>query len=79
VLPFVSPVTTIGEDAPVFVKTAPLDESFTTTMYEVIAPPPTLAGAVKVTDTCAFPAVAVPIVGASGVCSGKYEAVRIAA
>jgi len=31
VLPFVKPVTTIGEDAPVFVNTAPLDESVTTT------------------------------------------------
>jgi hypothetical protein len=31
VFPFVKPVTTIGEDAPVFVKIAPLDESLTTT------------------------------------------------
>jgi hypothetical protein len=32
VLPFVSPVTTIGDDDPVFVNTAPLDESFATAM-----------------------------------------------
>jgi hypothetical protein len=32
----------------------------------VIADPPLFAGAVKVTDAETFPAVAVPIVGASG-------------
>jgi len=36
------------------------------TVYPVIAPPPTLEGAVKVTDAEALPPVAVPIVGASG-------------
>jgi hypothetical protein len=36
------------------------------TVYPVIAPPPTLEGAVKVTDAVVFPAVAVPMVGASG-------------
>jgi hypothetical protein len=51
VFPLVNPVTTIGEDAPVFVNTTPLEESFATAIYEVIAPPPTLAGAVNVTDT----------------------------
>jgi hypothetical protein len=51
VFPFVRPVTTIGDDAPVFVNTAPLEESLATAMYEVIAPPPTLEGAVNVTDT----------------------------
>jgi hypothetical protein len=32
VLPLVRPVTTIGDEAPVFVNTAPLEESVTTTM-----------------------------------------------
>jgi hypothetical protein len=78
-LPFVRPVTTIGEDAPVLVNSAPLEESLTTTIYEEMAPPPTSDGAVKVTETCEVPAVAVPIVGAFGTCNGKYEAVKIAA
>jgi hypothetical protein len=51
VFPFVSPVTTIGEDAPVFVNTAPLEESLATAINEVIAPPPISAGAVNVVDT----------------------------
>jgi hypothetical protein len=36
----------------------------------VIALPPSLAGAVKVTVACALPAVAVPIVGALGAVAG---------
>jgi hypothetical protein len=36
------------------------------TVYPVIAEPPLLSGAVKVTVARAFPAVAVPIVGAPG-------------
>ena len=36
----------------------------------MIALPPLLAGAVKVTDACALPAVAVPIVGAPGTLAG---------
>jgi hypothetical protein len=78
-LPLVSPVTTIGDDAPVFVNVAPEEESVTTTKYDVIGPPPTLEGAVKATETCALLAVATPIVGAFGVFSGKKESVRIAA
>jgi hypothetical protein len=46
------------------------------TVYAVIAPPPILEGAVKVTVADAEPAVAVPIVGASGTFNGKYEAVK---
>jgi hypothetical protein len=41
----------MGDDAPVFEKITPLEESFATATYEVIAPPPTLAGAVNVVDT----------------------------
>ena len=36
----------------------------------MIALPPLLAGAVKVTDACALPPVAVPIVGAPGTVAG---------
>jgi hypothetical protein len=39
-------------------------------MYERIAEPPVLAGAVKVTVACALPAVAVPMVGAPGTADG---------
>ena len=59
-VPFVSPVTVIGLDAPVPV--CPPDD---VTVYPVIAEPP-VAGAVNVTLADALPAVAVPIVGAAG-------------
>jgi hypothetical protein len=39
----------------------------------VIAEPPLLAGAVNDTDTCALPAVAVPIIGAPGTVAGVTE------
>jgi hypothetical protein len=39
-------------------------------VYEVIAAPPLLAGAVNVTVACALPAVAVPSVGAPGIVAG---------
>jgi hypothetical protein len=58
----VRPVTVIGELAPVPVKLP----GELVTVYPVIADPPSLAGAVKVTDAVVFPAVAVPIVGAPG-------------
>jgi hypothetical protein len=61
-VPFVRPETVIGEDVPVPVI-LPGEEI---TVYPVIAPPPMLEGAVKVTDAEASPPVAVPIVGASG-------------
>jgi hypothetical protein len=78
-LPSFNPLTVIGEDDPVPVTMAPVDVSVQTTMYEVIAPPPTSVGAVKATETEVTPAVAVPIVGAAGTFSGKYEAVNTAA
>jgi hypothetical protein len=61
-VPLESPVTTIGEDEPVPVMLLGLD----VTVKPVIAVPPVSAGAVNVTDACALPPVAVPIVGASG-------------
>jgi hypothetical protein len=63
-VPLDNPVTTIGEDAPVPVN-PPGEE---VTVYPVIALEPTFVGAVKVTEACAFPPVAVPIVGAPGNC-----------
>jgi hypothetical protein len=71
----VNPLTVTGEDAPVPVNPPGLE----VTVYPVIAPPPIFAGAVNATDAEAFPPVAVPIVGASGVFNGKYDAVIMAA
>jgi hypothetical protein len=61
-VPFVKPVIVTGEEAAVPVK-PPGDA---VAVYEVIAPPPILDGAVKATEIEAPPAVAVPMVGASG-------------
>ncbi len=65
VVPFVRPVMVIGDDPPEAVC-PPLD----VTVYDVIAEPPLLTGAENVTTASPFPAVAVPIVGASGVVAG---------
>jgi hypothetical protein len=73
------PVTDIGELAPVVMVIDPSDVLIATTEYPVIAPPPTSAGAVKATDTELTPAVAVPIVGASGTFSGLYPGKTIPA
>jgi hypothetical protein len=43
-------------------------------VYPVIAEPPLDAGAVKLTIACAFPAVAVTLVGASGTVDGVTTA-----
>jgi hypothetical protein len=62
-VPVVKPLIVIGEDVPVPVI-LPGEEI---TVYPVIAPPPTLEGAVKVKDTdVPLATEAVPIVGASG-------------
>jgi hypothetical protein len=61
-VPFVKLATVIGELAPVAVI-VPGDD---VTVYDVMALPPLLAGAVKETEACALPAVAVTPVGASG-------------
>jgi hypothetical protein len=63
VFPTINPPIDIGEDAPVAVNVAPLDESVAIAVKPVIAPPPTLEGAVKDIDPAV---VSVPIVGASG-------------
>jgi hypothetical protein len=67
-VPFVKPDTTIGDDAPVPVN-EPGDD---VTVKPVIVEPP-LPPAVNVTEAWAFPAVAVPIVGASGTVDGVAE------
>jgi hypothetical protein len=61
-VPLLKPLTVIGDEEPVPVIPLGLD----VTVKPVIADPPLFAGAEKVTDAEALPAVAVPIVGASG-------------
>jgi hypothetical protein len=46
---------------------------FDVAVYPVIAEPPSLVGAVNVTVACAFPFVAIPIVGAPGTVVGVTE------
>jgi hypothetical protein len=65
-VPFVSPVTVIGEPLLVPVKPPVFEE----TVYEVIADPPLLAGAVNVIVACPLPAVALTPVGVPGVVAG---------
>jgi hypothetical protein len=67
--PLVSPATIIGLVVPVPVIPPGLE----VTVYPVIGEPPLLAGAVNVTMAEAFPAVAVPIVGAPGTVEGVTE------
>ena len=62
-VPFDKPVTVIGEDDAVPV----LAPGFDVAVYvKVPVPLPVNVGAVKATDACAFPPVADPIIGASG-------------
>ena len=68
-VPLVKPVTTNGLVVPVAVKLPGLE----VTVYPVMAEPPLLAGAVKVMEAWAFPAVAVPMVGAPGTVAGVTE------
>ena len=63
-VPFVRPVTTIGDPAP-----DALCEPHVA-VYAVIAAPPFEPGAVKETVTCAFPATALAPVGAPGTVAG---------
>jgi len=65
----VSPPTITGLVVPLPIKPLGLE----VTVYPVITEPPSLAGAVKVTVARTFPAVAVPIVGASGTVEGVTE------
>jgi hypothetical protein len=67
-VPLASPVTIIGLAEP-FTLILPGVE---VTVYPVIADPP-FAGAVNATEACAFPAVAVPIVGDPGTVEGVTE------
>ena len=62
----VNPVTVSGLVVPVADKPPGLES----TVYNVIGWPPFDAGGVKVTVACPVPAVAVPIVGASGTVAG---------
>jgi len=65
-VPLLNPVIVIGEVDPVAV--IPPGEDVT--VYDVIADPPLLAGAVNGIVACPLPAVTVPIVGAPGIVYG---------
>ncbi|HET7549055.1 MAG TPA: hypothetical protein VFJ86_14890 [Usitatibacter sp.] len=67
-MPFVSPVTVIEAHGAAQLPVMPEGEEVA--VYDVIAEPPLLAGAVKVTAACALPPVAVPMVGAPGSVAG---------
>ena len=69
VVPLVRPVTTIGLPDPITCNWP----GFDVTTYSTIALPPSDTGAVKETLACPLPAVAVPIVGASGIVAGVTE------
>ena len=64
-MPFVRPVTVIGE--PELVAVCPRLE---VTVYEVIDAPPLLTGGIKLIVACPFPLVAVTPDGASGIVDG---------
>ena len=61
-VPYVSPDTVIGLDAPVAVIFPGED----VTVYDMMGLPPFEAGAKKLTVACALPAVAITFVGAPG-------------
>jgi hypothetical protein len=67
VVPLASPVTVRGLAEPAAVIAPGLEVA----VYPVIVAPPLLTGAVNATVACAFPAVAVPIVGAPGTVIGS--------
>jgi hypothetical protein len=71
-VPLVSPVTVIVP-LPACAKVPVIPSGDEVAVYPVIVEPPSLAGAVYVTVACAFPPVAVPIVGASGTVEGVTE------
>ena len=61
-VPLVKPVTIIGDEVPVPVKLP----GFEVAVYPEIEEPPSDAGVVNATETCIFPLVVEPIIGASG-------------
>ena len=65
--PLVKPVTVTGEDAAEPMNAPGVDIA----EYDEMTEPPTLDGAVNVTDADASPPVAVPMVGALGFLSGS--------
>ena len=62
-MPFVKPVTVMGELVPVTVVLPGL----TLTTYPVTTPPPLFDGALNLTTACPLPAVTVGLPGADGV------------
>lgn len=72
-MPLTRPVIVMGELPPVAVKPPVFEE----TVYVVIAEPPVLTGALNVMVACPLPAVADPIVGASGTVTGVTELLAV--
>ena len=70
-VPFVTPVTTMGETVPETLCAPHV------AVYPVIGEPPLLTGAVKVTETVLLPAVTVPIVGAPGTVANESVSVAL--
>ena len=70
-VPFVRPVTVSGLAEPVAVKLPGVEVA-----VKLVATPPVLVG-VKLTVACAFPATAVPIVGALGAAVGVKAALAV--
>ena len=68
-VPFVSPVIVRGDEPPVAVN----PPVFEVTVYDVIAEPPLLPGALNVIVAWPFPAVAFTLVGAFGTVAGTTE------
>ena len=68
-VPFVRPVTVIGDAPPVAEKPPTVE----VTVYAVIEEPPSLLGDVNAMVACPSPPVTVPIVGASGAVAGPDE------
>lgn len=65
-VPLASPVTVMGELLPLLLCAPQF------AVYPVMADPPLAAGGVKLMVTCAFPAMATPIMGGPGTVAGTF-------
>jgi hypothetical protein len=74
-LPLVKPVTVMGDALPVTVPVTPPSLDAQVIANPVMTAPPLKTGAVNVTDAWALPAVAVPMVGASGTVAARVTVV----
>ena len=74
-MPLVKPVTMMGDALPVTVPVTPPSLDAQVIANPVMTVPPLKTGAVNVTDAWALPAVAVPMVGASGTVAARVTVV----